>query len=203
MYCLLPGAGLTSSGHSQPSGSTVSCVTGIHSSPIMSAAYSLLKKVGFSTQAPAKPEDSVWHRPYTWPPQSSATASWSLRPILPNTSRMCCARFSHPTMRPSSSTCQSGVRPLSAPGRRPGATACSAGRSVRPPVNLILGPPVCSMATYAAKIHRSAQESQGCFSLTGSSSSRAWPRPAFSGSPASKACRIVAPLEPPVPSALQ
>mmetsp|Transcript_48763 Transcript_48763/g.91306 ORF Transcript_48763/g.91306 Transcript_48763/m.91306 type:complete len:251 (+) Transcript_48763:477-1229(+) len=55
MYCRLPGDGRTSSGTKPPSGIRVSCMTATHLSPIMSAAYSLLKKVGFSTQAPAYP----------------------------------------------------------------------------------------------------------------------------------------------------
>mmetsp|Transcript_72978 Transcript_72978/g.188254 ORF Transcript_72978/g.188254 Transcript_72978/m.188254 type:complete len:200 (-) Transcript_72978:712-1311(-) len=53
MYCFLPGAGRTSSGTQPPSGIFVSWPTRIHLSPTMSAAYSLLKRVGFSTQAPA------------------------------------------------------------------------------------------------------------------------------------------------------
>mmetsp|Transcript_15634 Transcript_15634/g.28420 ORF Transcript_15634/g.28420 Transcript_15634/m.28420 type:complete len:277 (+) Transcript_15634:676-1506(+) len=199
-YCRLPGAGRTSGGMSPPSGIRVSWVTAIHLSSSMSLQYSLLKMVGFSTQAPAYPDDSGWHRPYTWPPHIRATASRSLRPIRPNTSRMCWAKFSHPLRRPSPSISMPSARPYSAPGRRPGAMAYSSVLSTRPPQNGIVGPPVCSMATYAASIHKSAYETLGYFHFKGSKRARASGNRTFSGSLASKGYRIVAPLEPPLPS---
>mmetsp|Transcript_51066 Transcript_51066/g.143755 ORF Transcript_51066/g.143755 Transcript_51066/m.143755 type:complete len:280 (-) Transcript_51066:127-966(-) len=203
MYWRLPGDGRTSSGTSPPSGIFVSWPTRIHLSPNMSAAYSLLKRVGFSTQAPMYPVCSLWQRPYTCPPHMSATVSRSLKPIRPKTSRMCAADFSHPLIRPSSSTSMPPGTPTSGSGSRPGAMASSSGASERPPRKSIFGPPVCSIALYAASTHRSAKDTPGNFSLIGSRSFLAASSPVLPGSFASRGWRIVAPLEPPVISALQ
>mmetsp|Transcript_4019 Transcript_4019/g.11388 ORF Transcript_4019/g.11388 Transcript_4019/m.11388 type:complete len:222 (-) Transcript_4019:303-968(-) len=115
------------------------------SSSIMSLAYSLENLVGSSTQGPAKPDLSVWQRPYACPPHSSTTASRSVKPMRPNTSRMCCARLRQPFGRPSEST--PGARPVLGLGRRPlGGHWSGPLASTRPPRKGMTGPPVCSMA---------------------------------------------------------
>mmetsp|Transcript_67443 Transcript_67443/g.133694 ORF Transcript_67443/g.133694 Transcript_67443/m.133694 type:complete len:231 (-) Transcript_67443:186-878(-) len=178
-----------------------SLVTSRHSSPTMSAAYSLDHLVGSSTHAPAYPECCGWHRPYTWPPVISATASRSVKPILPNTSsRICITSFSQPAARPCSSTWPLMMY-FSAPGSRPMGGmvgAFSSAWSTRPGLNSMAGPPECSMKTYDASTHRSLYEMPGNLFLIGSRKARPSMRPLFSGSLASDSKRIPAPLEPPV-----
>ena len=76
---------------------------------------------------------------------SRATISLSLNPILLKISRICVIVLI-------------GC-PLSAPGSRPSGTLVGLGESVRPPRQLIFGPPISSMATQPAKVQMSAYES--------------------------------------------
>mmetsp|Transcript_20828 Transcript_20828/g.69899 ORF Transcript_20828/g.69899 Transcript_20828/m.69899 type:complete len:225 (-) Transcript_20828:526-1200(-) len=79
-YWRRPGAGRSSAAPTSSSHAS-SWETRSHSSPTMSAAYSLEKCQGSSTQGPAKPDRVGWQRPYTCPPHRSATISRSANPM--------------------------------------------------------------------------------------------------------------------------
>lgn len=75
--------------------------------------------------------------------------------------------------------------------------------SVRPNLNGIAGPPMCSTATAPANVYKSALETPGNCCARGPKKFRAVARPALAPQPASGEKRMRQPVLPPLPSALE
>mmetsp|Transcript_27656 Transcript_27656/g.83261 ORF Transcript_27656/g.83261 Transcript_27656/m.83261 type:complete len:220 (+) Transcript_27656:202-861(+) len=140
-----------------------------------SLKYELSKTRGRAVHAPSKPERSALQPPTVWAPLK-ATMSRSLKPFGWKISRRCGTPLSPSGSRPSWEATDSAALAASTRPKRVG----------------IRGPPMASVATFAASAQRSAWEiAPGAtyLSATGASSPMATSRPAFASKAPSPASR--------------